>query len=104
MESNPHSTFKNHAFPNAKPHLICKMNYSVNIPRGCFFSFLPSFPPPSLFFFGINCATETEKAKSKVIREYSNIIYDVYRSGWELGKKWEESLKKELIVPSLGKE
>lgn len=56
---NPLSTFKTRAFPNAKPPLLCKMNCSVNISRGC-------FPPPPFFFSLlelITCATETEKAK-----------------------------------------
>ena len=66
MESNPLSTFKAHAFPNAKPHLLCKMNYSVNMPRAAFFPFfLFSF---SFFFLLelVTCATETEKAKSNI--------------------------------------
>lgn len=92
VESNPLSTFNSHAFPHVKPHLLWKMNYSVNIPRDRVFSFLP-FLLLSLFFsFGINRLCYWNwKSKVKIIREYSNIIYDVYRSGWKLGKRWKES-------------
>lgn len=57
-------------FPRPNPLLLSKMNYSVNIPRGCFFSFFLPF----LFFFLlelITCATETEKVKSEL---YENIV------------------------------
>lgn len=70
VESNPLSTLNSHAFPYVKPHLLCKMNYSVNIPRDRVFSFLPFFFSTLLLFFLllelITCATETEKAKSKL--------------------------------------